>query len=218
MGCIASDQHDGYGTQETSRSLKPNPAEVDLSHFNLLGVLGQGGFGIVRECTKLSGLDSGKFYAIKCLSKKNVLRRSNGPTSVLMELEILAMLDSPFICNSHYAFQSPTTLFLVLDLARGGDMRFNMKCNPKNRFSESVSKFYISQLMLALDCCHSLNILHRDVKPENLVMKSNGYIMLTDFGIAKILPDIEDCRGTSGTHGYMVKIKTSDPNSILTAH
>ena len=63
------------------------------------------------------------------------------------------------------------------------------------------SLFFISQVFLALDYCHRKGILHRDIKPENILLDSTGYIKLTDFGVSKLLPDIENCRSTSGTHG-----------------
>ena len=204
MGCCIS--HEPSEIEDSrKKSNYPNSNEIDLSHFVLQNVLGQGGFGVVRVAKKLSGPDKGQLYAIKCLSKKTVLQRSSGPSSVLTELQALALLDSPFISNSHYAFQNPVSLFLVVDLALGGDLRYNLKYDARNKFSEDRAKFYIAQVLLALDSCHKNNILHRDVKPENLLLKENGYIMLTDFGIAKILPNIEDCRSTSGTHGYMVQ-------------
>eukprot|EP01041_Mallomonas_annulata_P005709 gene5709-11520_t len=203
MGCCSSDEYDGSQSSSVRKVCRPNENEIDLSHFRMLNVMGQGGFGVVRMGIKVSGVDCGRRYAIKCLVKKSVLERASGPSSVLTELRALAVLDSPFICNSHYAFQSPTCLYLVLDLALGGDMRYNLKFALKNRFPEATAKFFICQVLLAVEACHKQHILHRDIKPENLLMKETGYLMLSDFGISKILPDIEDCRGTSGTHGYM---------------
>eukprot|EP01034_Spumella_vulgaris_P024508 gene24508-30862_t len=92
---------------------------------------------------------------------------------------------------------------MVLDLAPGVDMRYNLRSSPNARFSESAAKIFIAQIFLALDYCHRSSILHRDVKPENILMSESGHLKLSDFGVAKILPNIEDCRSTSGTHGYM---------------
>lgn len=83
-------------------------------------------------------------------------------------------------------------------------MRFNLKASQQGRFSENASKFYFCQIALALDVCHGSYILHRDVKPENIVMTESGYIKLTDFGVAKIISSPpHECNSTSGTHGYM---------------
>ena len=137
------------------------------------------------------------------MSKYALLKRNGGPNSALTELKILGLLQSSYICNSHYAFQDNFFLHLVIDLSLGGDLKYNLTISQNGRFSEELTKFYACQLILALDCCHKVNILHRDVKPENILLSSNGYIKLSDFGISKILPNIEDCKSTSGTHGYM---------------
>lgn len=178
---------------------------VDLNSFSPpRRVLGLGGFGCVRATKKLAGRDRNTMYALKSLSKHAVLQRSSGVSSVLAELRSLALLvDAPFIANVHYAFQDASFLYMVIDLAIGGDMRYNLKCAPYYRFSENRARFYIAQLMLAVSACHQASILHRDVKPENILLKENGYIALSDFGVAKILDNVEECRSTSGTHGYM---------------
>lgn len=176
---------------------------VNLHHFKLLQYVGVGGSATVRAARKISGHDAQMIYAIKSLTKASLLQKSKGPTSAIMELRILAILDSPFICNIYYAFQDDSFVYFVLDLAVGGDMKYNMLRAPGGHFDEATSLFYIIQLLLALDHCHKKSILHRDIKPENILLETSGYVKLTDFGVSKILPDIENCRSTSGTHGYM---------------
>lgn len=148
------------------------------------------------------------------MSKASVLRRKNGVATVFTELKILSMVNCPFICNCHYAFQDENYLYLVLDLASGGDLRYNLSIAPNQRFSEERAKFYICQIMLAVQYCHSMNILHRDIKPENILLTQSGYIKLTDFGISKLLQNINDCRSSSGTHGYMAPEIYIAPNYI----
>ena len=123
-----------------------------------------------------------------------MLSKTSGPNSAITELRILATLDNPFICNCHYAFQDENYLYLVLDLAIGGDMKFNLNKSANGRFSEKTSKFIFCQVILALEYCHSNNILHRDIKPENILLDSSGYVKLTDFGVSKLLEDISNCR------------------------
>ena len=95
------------------------------------------------------------------MSKSALLKRNGGPNSALTELRALALLESIFICNSHYAFQDKFFLYLVIDLVQGGDMKYNLLVSSHGRFTESLSKFYIAQLIIALDICHQSNILHR---------------------------------------------------------
>ena len=86
----------------------------------------------------------------------------------------------------------------------GGDLRFHLKKQKGNKFPEAQVKFYISQTILALEHLHIRNVLHRDIKPDNLLLDEMGYIKLSDFGASRIvLPDVVDgtCREGSGTPG-----------------
>ena len=116
----------------------------------------------------------------------------------------------PQICNAHYGFLSPDAVYIVLDIAFGGDLRYALKHSgakdPKTKlkvFDEPRMKFYLAQVLDALDYCHSKSILHRDIKPENMLIVSNGYLKLTDFGISLKCGDVENCDARSGTMGYM---------------
>ena len=150
----------------TTRSLTSfnyNEAEVDITHFSMgQEALGLGGFGIVRCVKKLSGRDKGAEYAMKSMSKDAITRRSSGPNAVSTELKCLILLSGcKYVCRLHYAFQSPSHLFMVLELARNGDLRHCLRATPKSRFSEEAAKFLICQILLGLECCHQASILHR---------------------------------------------------------
>lgn len=190
-------------TEQTTAQI--NEAQVDLSHFSTAKeILGIGGFGIVRRIVKVTCADGNVNYAMKSMAKATILSRPNGTSAVLTELKaLIAVRDCEFICKIHYAFQDPSFLYLVLEFAAGADMRYNLRKAPNHRFSESLSRLFIRQVIFALQHCHHCSILHRDIKPENVLLFSNGRVKLSDFGVAKILPDVEYCRSTSGTHGYM---------------
>jgi len=136
--------------------------------------------------------------------KKHYIVEHNSYSEVFWEMEILRDMSHDFICNIHYAFQDERYLFLVMDVALGGDLRFHLNHAQQRCFDESRTKFYIASLIIALEYVHSLNILHRDIKPENVLMDTEGYLKLTDFGISARLegPD-KPCTRKSGTHGYM---------------
>ena len=170
--------------------------KLSKSLFEFLYVIGRGGFGKVW---KVLLKRTSKNYALKEMSKmKIILKRSE--KSIQSERELLSNLYHPFIVNMISAFQDFNNLYLVMDLFKGGDMRYHIFLNKK--FNEIQSKFFISNIILGLEYIHKNKIIHRDIKPENLVLDQNGYLAITDFGIAKrveksSLPD------GSGTPGYM---------------
>ena len=170
--------------------------KLSKSLFDFLYVIGRGGFGKVW---KVLLKKTSKYYALKEMSKmKIILKRSE--KSIQSERELLSNLYHPFIVNMISAFQDFNNLYLVMDLFKGGDLRYHIFLNKK--FNERQSKFFISNIILGLEYIHKNKIIHRDIKPENLVLDQNGYVAITDFGIAKkveksSLPD------ASGTPGYM---------------
>ena len=170
--------------------------KLTKSLFDFLYVIGRGGFGKVW---KVLLKKTSKYYALKEMSKmKIILKRSE--KSIQSERELLSNLYHPFIVNMISAFQDFNNLYLVMDLFKGGDLRYHIFLNKK--FNERQSKFFISNIILGLEYIHKNKIIHRDIKPENLVLDQNGYVAITDFGIAKkveksSLPD------ASGTPGYM---------------
>ena len=170
--------------------------KLSKSLFDFLYVIGRGGFGKVWKVL-LKG--TSKNYALKEMSKlKIVLKRSE--KSIQSERELLSNLYHPFIVNMISAFQDLNNLYLVMDLFKGGDMRYHIFLNKK--FNEAQSKFFISNIILGLEYIHKNKIIHRDIKPENLVLDQNGYLAITDFGIAKKIEKTSQ-PDASGTPGYM---------------
>ena len=129
----------------------------------------------------------------KIIDKKSV-------DSILGEKKLLSELHHPFIVNMIYSFQDHDYLYLVMDLLPGGNLRYHLSI--RNRFKENQIKFLIGCIMIGLKYIHEQNILHRDIKPENLVFDNNGYLRITDFGIAKHYV-INNKKDTSGTIGYL---------------
>ena len=133
------------------------------------------------------------------MSKVKIMDKKS-EKSIKAEREFLAKLHHPFIVNMNCAFQDYENLYLVMDLLTGGDLRYHF-CRIR-RFTEEETKFFTSCLLLGLEYIHNNNIIHRDIKPENLVCDQNGYIRITDFGIAKTNKG-DNSSETSGTPGYM---------------
>ena len=129
----------------------------------------------------------------KIIDKKSV-------ESVLGEKNLLSKLHHSFIVNMIYSFQDNDFLYLVMDLLPGGNLRYHLCL--KRRFNEKQNKFLIGCILVGLEYIHSQCILHRDIKPENLVFDNNGYLRITDFGIAKKYV-VNNKKDTSGTVGYL---------------
>ncbi|MCQ2820285.1 MAG: protein kinase [archaeon] len=158
--------------------------------------MGKGGFGKVWKVQSKKTKD---IYALKEMSKLKIIDKKS-EKSINSEREFLSLLHNPFIVNMHYAFQDSDNLYLVMDMLSGGDLRYHISRHRK--FSEEQTRFFIACMILALEHIHGNNVIHRDIKPENLVLDENGYVRITDFGIAKLnCPD--NSSETSGTPGYM---------------
>ena len=121
--------------------------------------------------------------------------------STLMERHILKHIHHNFISNLYFSFQDKDNLYLILDYFSGGDLRFYL--NKNVQFNEKQIKFLVSNIILSLKYLHQNNILHRDMKPENLVFDEKGYLNLTDFGISKKIKKNKQIKDWSGTPGYL---------------
>ena len=137
------------------------------------------------------------------MSKSKIIYRNN-EENIIGEKNILSKIYHPFIVNMYFSFQDCDNLYLIMDYLSGGDLRFHIIKKKSFPFTENQTKFIISNIILALEYIHNQKIIHRDLKPENLLFDNNGYIHLTDFGIA-ILNNNENSflKESSGTLGYM---------------
>ncbi|KAI5951524.1 SCH9 [Candida jiufengensis] len=150
--------------------------------FEFLRLLGKGTFGQVFQVKKK---DTSRIYAMKILSKKVIVKKKEiahtiGERNILVRTSAAA---SPFIVGLKFSFQTPTDLFLVTDYMSGGELFWHLQ--KDGRFTEERAKFYIAELVLALEHLHDNDIVYRDLKPENILLDANGHIALCDFGLSK---------------------------------
>lgn len=134
-----------------------------------------------------------EMYKPRVLSKRSI-------SSVINERKILAQLKHPFIVNMVQAFQDTDNLYLVMQMQSGGDLRYHLI--TQRTFTEKQTQFLIACMVSALSYLHDKLIIHRDIKPENLVFDSQGYLKITDFGIARLWQK-DNSKESSGTPGYM---------------
>jgi serine/threonine kinase 38 len=116
--------------------------------------------------------------------RKEEMLNKNQIMHVRTEREILTTANIPWIVKLKYSFQDELYLYLVMDYLQGGDfMSLLMK---KDILSEEESIFYTAELVLAVESVHNLNCIHRDLKPDNILINKNGHIQLSDFGLSKL--------------------------------
>ncbi|VFQ60788.1 unnamed protein product [Cuscuta campestris] len=161
--------------------------KICVDDFELLTIIGRGAFGEVRLCREKK---SGNIYAMKKLKKSEMLTRGQ-VEHVRAERNLLAEVASHCIVKLYYSFQDAEYLYLVMEYLPGGDMMTLLM--REDTLSEDVAKFYIAQSVLAIESIHKHNYIHRDIKPDNLLLDKNGHMKLSDFGLCKPL----DCRTLS---------------------
>lgn len=121
-------------------------------------MLGRGGFGVVNGCKKNN---TGHLYAMKVMNKRRI-KGKNAQDLCWNERIVLGKVDSPFVISLKYAFSTEEDVYLILDLATGGDLAYHLAKDV--RFTEDRTRFYAAQLLLGLEHLHSLNIVYRDMK------------------------------------------------------
>lgn len=158
-----------------------------VDDFELLTIIGRGAFGEVRLCREKK---SGNIYAMKKLKKSEMLSRGQ-VEHVRAERNLLAEVASHFIVKLYYSFQDAEYLYLIMEYLPGGDMMTLLM--REETLTETVARFYIAQSVLAIESIHKHNYIHRDIKPDNLLLDKNGHMKLSDFGLCKPL----DCSNLS---------------------
>ncbi|XP_075148270.1 G protein-coupled receptor kinase 2 isoform X1 [Haematobia irritans] len=172
---------------------------ITYKTFRMYRVLGKGGFGEVCACQVRA---TGKMYACKKLEKKRIKKRK-GESMVLTEKQILQKINSRFVVNLAYAYETKDALCLVLTIMNGGDLKFhiyNMGGDPG--FEMLRARFYAAEVVCGLEHLHQQGIVYRDCKPENILLDDHGHVRISDLGLAVEI-DGEMVRGRVGTVGYM---------------
>ncbi|XP_015365056.1 PREDICTED: serine/threonine-protein kinase Warts [Diuraphis noxia] len=187
-------------SQKESNYIRLKRAKMDKSMFIKIKPIGVGAFG---EVTLVRKIDTNHLYAMKTLKKAHVLKR-NQVAHVKAERDILAEADNEWVVKLYYSFQDKDNLYFVMDYIPGGDlMSLLIKLGI---FEEHLARFYIAELTCAVESVHKMGFIHRDIKPDNILIDRDGHIKLTDFGLctgfrwthnSKYYQDGEHCRQDS---------------------
>eukprot|EP00163_Fabomonas_tropica_P016260 TRINITY_DN2923_c0_g2_i1.p1 TRINITY_DN2923_c0_g2~~TRINITY_DN2923_c0_g2_i1.p1 ORF type:complete len:330 (-),score=70.24 TRINITY_DN2923_c0_g2_i1:140-1129(-) len=159
--------------------------KLRLSDLEFLETLGTGTFGRVR-LTKCHMDGGDKYYAMKILKKHEVVRLKQ-VEHIMSEKEILISIAHPFVVNMTACFQDERNLYMLLEYVPGGELFSHLRL--AGRFPNEVTRFYTAEIVTAFQYLHSMDIIYRDLKPENLLLDREGHIKITDFGFAKRIED-----------------------------
>nr|AML78648.1 putative LOV domain-containing protein [Miconia bicolor] len=154
--------------------------QLGLKHFRPVKPLGSGDTGSVH-LVELCG--TGQFFAMKAMDK-NVMLNRNKVHRACAEREILDMLDHPFLPALYASFQTKTHICLITDYCPGGELFMLLDRQPSKVLKEDAVRFYAAEVIVALEYLHCQGIIYRDLKPENVLLQSDGHISLTDFDLS----------------------------------
>ncbi|XP_057253568.1 rho-associated protein kinase 1 isoform X1 [Pezoporus wallicus] len=154
---------------------KMRDLRMKAEDYEVVKVIGRGAFGEVQLVRHKS---SRRVYAMKLLSKFEMIKRSDS-AFFWEERDIMAFANSPWVVQLFYAFQDDRYLYMVMEYMPGGDL-VNLMSNYD--VPEKWARFYTAEVVLALDAIHSMGFIHRDVKPDNMLLDKAGHLKLADFG------------------------------------
>ncbi|XP_047310167.1 serine/threonine-protein kinase AGC1-7-like [Impatiens glandulifera] len=172
--------HTGGDIRWDAVNLASKDSPIGLSHFRLLKRLGYGDIGSVY-LVELRG--SNTFFAMKVMDKGSLASR-NKLLRAQTEREILGLLDHPFLPTLYSYFETDKFYCLVMEFCSGGNLHTLRQKQPNKHFTEEAARFYVTEILLAMEYLHMLGVVYRDLKPENVLVRDEGHIMLSDFDLS----------------------------------
>ncbi|KAF2288935.1 hypothetical protein GH714_022887 [Hevea brasiliensis] len=203
---------------EAIQAVRAKDGVLGVNHFRLLKRLGCGDIGSVY-LSELSGTKC--YFAMKVMDKASLASRKK-LLRAQTEREILQCLDHPFLPTLYTHFETDKFSCLVMEFCPGGDLHTLRQRQPGKHFSERAVKFYIAEVLLALEYLHMLGIVYRDLKPENVLVREDGHIMLSDFDLSlrcAVSPTLVKSSAPEGEHlrknpAYCVQPACIEPSCI----
>ena len=157
--------------------LRLKRSKLGAADFEAIKVIGKGAFGEVRLVQKV---DTGHIYAMKVLRKSDMVEKEQ-VAHVRAERDVLVEADHQWVVKMYFSFQDPVNLYLIMEFLPGGDMMTLLM--KEDTLSEEVAQFYMAETALAIEYIHCLGFIHRDIKPDNLLLDARGHVKLSDFGL-----------------------------------
>ncbi|CAG9327149.1 unnamed protein product [Blepharisma stoltei] len=162
-----------------AEQLRMGRQKITIYDFEPISVIGKGAFGEVRV---VRNKNTGEILAMKKMNKSEMVYK-NQIQHIRAERDALASSNNPWIVSLKNSFQDEKYLYLVMEYLPGGDL-MNLLIK-KNVLTEPEARFYIAETILAVDSVHKINYIHRDLKPDNILLDSRGHVKLSDFGLSK---------------------------------
>jgi serine/threonine protein kinase len=172
-------EHIENHNSNTRTSTQNEGKQISKHDFDELKLIGKGSYGRVLLVRKKQNK---KLYAMKIM-EKNLIKLNRQEDHIMSERSILENLKHPFLVKLYYAFQSSQRLYLITEFIQGGDYFYHLR--KEKKFTEEKTKFYMAEIVLALEYLHKNKYIYRDLKPENVLIGIDGHVKLTDFGLSK---------------------------------
>jgi len=167
--------------EKENQILKLFRKKISINDFEIIKPIGKGGFGEVNICRYK---DNDKIYAMKRITFEQ-LKYKNGLLNFLAEKDILSINNNNvWITQLRFSFIDNQYLYLIMDYCPGGDLMSYLI--SRDTLGEAEARFYIAEIILCVDSLHKMNCIHRDLKPDNILIGRDGHIKLSDFGLSFI--------------------------------
>ncbi|OTA57622.1 putative serine/threonine kinase [Hypoxylon sp. EC38] len=166
------------GGKKEARYLRFLRTKDKPENYTTIKIIGKGAFGEVKLVQKKA---DGQVYAMKSLIKTEMFKKDQ-LAHVRAERDILAESDSPWVVKLFTTFQDANFLYMLMEFLPGGDLMTMLI--KYEIFSEDITRFYIAEIVLAIEAVHKLGFIHRDIKPDNILLDRGGHVKLTDFGLS----------------------------------
>lgn len=158
--------------------------KAQIEDFEILKLLGKGAYGKVYQVRKVYGPNKGQIFAMKAIHKTSIVSSQTDLRHTKSERDVLVEVDHPFIVHLHYAFETRRRLYLVQEFCNGGELFRRMEV--ERMMTEDDAKFYLSEIVCAIEYLHERDIIYRDLKTENVMLDTDGHVRLIDFGLSKM--------------------------------
>ena len=159
--------------------LRKRRQKLTVRDFDSITIIGKGAYGEVRLCRHRA---TGEVVAMKKMKKVEMLNK-NQAQHIKAERDVLAKANNPWIVDLKFSFQDDQYLYLCMEYLPGGDLMTLLM--RRDTLPEAEAKFYTAELVLCVQSVHELSYIHRDLKPDNVLLDQSGHIKLTDFGLCK---------------------------------